>query len=104
ELVEQAEEKYGVSASAPVMVGGGQAAAGAPAEEEKSEFDVVLESAGNQKIKVIKVVKDITGVGLKDAKAMVDEAPKTLKEGVAKDEAEEMKEKLEEVGATVELK
>lgn len=104
ELVEQAEEKFGVSATAPVMVGGGAAAGGGDAAEEKTEFDVVLDSVGNQKIKVIKAVKDITGLGLKDAKALVDDAPKAIKEAVAKDEAEKMKEELEEVGATVELK
>ncbi|MDO5018448.1 MAG: 50S ribosomal protein L7/L12 [Lagierella massiliensis] len=106
ELVKAAEEKFGVSASAPVVMGGAAVAGGdaAGAAEEKSEFDVVLESAGGEKIKVIKVVKDITGLGLKDAKALVDGAPKTIKEGVAKDEAEEMKSKLEEVGATIELK
>ncbi len=106
DLVKQAEEKFGVSASAPVVVGGAAAAGGegAGAADEKSEFDVVLESAGNEKIKVIKAVKDITGLGLKDAKALVDGAPKTIKETVAKAEAEEMKAKLEEVGATVELK
>ena len=103
ELVEAAEEKFGVSASAPVMVaGGGEAAAGGA--DEKSEFDVVLEEAGGQKIKVIKAVREITGLGLKDAKEMVDGAPNTIKEAVEKDEAEEMKSKLEEVGATVELK
>ncbi len=102
ELVEAAEEKFGVSASAPVMMsGGGEEAGGA---EEKSEFDVVLEEAGGQKIKVIKAVREITGLGLKDAKEMVDGAPNAIKEGVEKDEAEEMKSKLEEVGATVELK
>lgn len=102
ELVEAAEEKFGVSAAAPVVVGGAAAAGGAA--DEKSEFDVVLESAGSEKIKVIKVVKDALGVGLKDAKAFVDGAPKALKEGVSKEEAEELKSKLEEVGATVELK
>ncbi|HHX69005.1 MAG: 50S ribosomal protein L7/L12 [Miniphocaeibacter sp.] len=104
ELVKAAEEKFGVSASAPVVMGGPVAAGGEAAAEEKSEFDVVLESAGAEKIKVIKVVKDITGLGLKDAKALVDGAPKAIKEGVAKAEAEEMKAKLEEVGATIELK
>ena len=103
ELVKAAEEKFGVSASAPVMVAGG-AAEGAGAAEEKSDFDVVLESAGAQKIKVIKVVREITGLGLKEAKEMVDGAPKAIKEGVAKEEAEEIKTKLEEVGAVVELK
>lgn len=103
ELVKAAEEKFGVSASAPVMVaGGGEAVAGGA--EEKSDFDVILESAGAQKIKVIKVVREITGLGLKEAKEMVDGAPKSIKEGVSKDEAEEMKTKLEEVGAVIELK
>ena len=101
ELVKAAEEKFGVSASAPVMVAG--AAAGAAAEE-KTEFDVVLANAGASKVKVIKVVRDATGLGLKEAKDLVDNAPKTLKEGVSKEEAEEMKAKLEETGATVEVK
>ncbi|WP_226392449.1 50S ribosomal protein L7/L12 [Ructibacterium gallinarum] len=102
DLVKALEEEFGVSAAAPVMVAG--AAAGAAAEEEKSEFDVVLASAGAQKIKVIKVVREITGLGLAEAKALVDGAPKTVKEAAAKDEAEEIKSKLEEVGASVELK
>ena len=101
ELVKAAEEKFGVSASAPVMVAG--AAAGAAAEE-KTEFDVVLANAGSSKVKVIKVVREITGLGLKEAKDLVDNAPKTLKEGVSKEEAEEMKAKLEAAGATVEVK
>ena len=101
ELVKAAEEKFGVSASAPVMVAG--AAAGAAAGE-KTEFDVVLANAGASKVKVIKVVREITGLGLKEAKDLVDNAPKTLKEGVSKEEAEEMKAKLEETGATVEVK
>ena len=101
ELVKAAEEKFGVSASAPVMVAG--AAAGAAAEE-KTEFDVVLANAGASKVKVIKVVREVTGLGLKEAKDLVDNAPKTLKEGVSKEEAEEMKAKLEEAGATVEVK
>ena len=101
ELVKAAEEKFGVSASAPVMVAG--AAAGAAAEE-KTEFDVVLANAGASKVKVIKVVREITGLGLKEAKDLVDNAPKTLKEGVSKEEAEEMKAKLEETGASVEVK
>ena len=101
ELVKAAEEKFGVSASAPVMVAG--AAAGATAEE-KTEFDVVLANAGASKVKVIKVVREVTGLGLKEAKDLVDNAPKTLKEGVSKEEAEEMKAKLEETGATVEVK
>ena len=104
ELVKAIEEKFGVSAAAPVAV----AAAGAPAEaagaEEKSEFDVILKDAGASKIKVIKVVREATGLGLKEAKALVDGAPKEVKTGVAKAEAEEMKKKFEEVGATVELK
>jgi large subunit ribosomal protein L7/L12 len=101
ELVEACEEEFGVSASAPVMVAG--AAAGAAAEE-KTEFDVVLQSAGAKKIGVIKVVREITGLGLKEAKALVDGAPGTIKEAVAKEEAEEMKAKLEEAGAVIELK
>ena len=101
ELVKAAEEKFGVSASAPVM--GAGAAAGAAAEE-KTEFDVVLANAGASKVKVIKVVREVTGLGLKEAKDLVDNAPKTLKEGVSKEEAEEMKAKLEETGATVEVK
>ncbi|WP_430886528.1 50S ribosomal protein L7/L12 [Fusibacter sp. JL216-2] len=101
ELVEACEEEFGVSASAPVMVAGGAAGGAA---EEKSEFDVVLQSAGAKKIGVIKVVREITGLGLKEAKALVDGAPETVKEAVAKEEAEEMKAKLEEAGASVELK
>lgn len=103
DLVKALEEEFGVSAAAPVMVAGGAAAGGAAAEE-KTEFDVVLASAGDQKIKVIKVVREITGLGLAEAKAVVDGAPKTVKEAAAKEEAEEIKTKLEEVGATVELK
>ena len=98
ELVKACEEEFGVSAAAAVVAGG------AAAEAEKSEFDVVLASAGDSKIKVIKAVREITGLGLKDAKGIVDGAPKTIKEGVAKADAEEMKSKLSEVGATVELK
>ena len=101
ELVKAAEEKFGVSASAPVMVAG--AAAGVAAEE-KTELDVVLANAGSSKVKVIKVVRELTGLGLKEAKDLVDNAPKTLKEGVSKEEAEEMKAKLEETGASVEVK
>ncbi|WP_288867769.1 50S ribosomal protein L7/L12 [uncultured Parvimonas sp.] len=104
ELVKAAEEKFGVSASAPVVVGavaGGEAAAAA---EEKSEFDVILASVGAEKMKVVKAVKDLSGLGLKEAKEIVDNAPKAIKEGVSKEEAEQMKAKLEEVGATVELK
>ena len=96
ELVKAIEEEFGVSAAAPVMVAG--------AAEEKTEFDVVLKSAGANKINVIKVVKEATGLGLKEAKAMVDEAPKTIKEGVSKDDAEALKTKLTEAGAEVELK
>ncbi len=95
DLVKALEEEFGVSAAAGAAEGGA---------EEKSEFDVVLAGAGAQKIKVIKVVREITGLGLADAKALVDGAPKTIKEAVSKDEAEEMKTKLEEVGAQIELK
>ena len=101
ELVKACEEELGVSAAAPVAVAG--AAAGAAAEEQ-TEFTVVLTSAGDQKIKVIKAVREITGLGLKDAKALVDGAPNNVKENVEKDEAESIKAKLEEVGAGVELK
>ncbi len=100
DLVKAIEEEFGVTAAAPVAVAGG----GAEAAAEKTEFDVVLESAGSQKIKVIKVVREITGLGLKEAKELVDNAPKPLKEGVSKEEAEEIKAKLEEVGANVEVK
>ena len=103
ELVKAAEEKFGVSAAAPVMVAGGAAAGGA-AVEEKSEFDVILADAGSSKVGVIKVVREITGLGLKDAKDLVDGAPKPVKEGVSKEEAEEMKAKLEGAGAKVEVK
>ena len=103
ELVKACEEEFGVSAAAPVAVAGAGAAAGAAAEE-KTEFDVVLTNAGAGKIKVIKVVRELTGLGLKEAKDMVDGAPKTVKEGVSKEDAENMKAKLEEVGATVEIK
>ena len=103
ELVKACEEEFGVSAAAPVAVAGA-VAGGAAAAEEKTEFDVVLASAGSQKIKVIKVVRELTGLGLKEAKEIVDGAPKTLKEGVSKEEAEDMKAKLAEVGAEVEVK
>ena len=103
ELVHAVEEEFGVSAAAAVAVAGPVAAAGAAAEE-KTEFDVVLADAGAEKIKVIKAVREITGLGLADAKALVDGAPKTLKEAAAKEEAEDIKKKLEEVGAKVELK
>jgi len=102
ELVKACEEEFGVSAAAAVVAGG--AVAGAAAAEEKTEFDVVLTSAGDNKIKVIKAVREITGLGLKEAKEIVDGAPKTLKEGVSKDEANDMKAKLEEVGAAIEIK
>ena len=103
ELVHALEDEFGVSAAAPVAV----AAAAAPAAEaaaEKTEFDVVLASFGDEKIKVIKAVREITGLGLADAKAVVEAAPKAIKEGVFKDEAEDLKKKLEEAGAKVELK
>ena len=107
ELVKALEEEFGVSAAAPAAVAvapvaGGDAAA--PAAEEKSTFDVVLENAGQEKIKVIKVIREITALGLKESKEVADNAPKPVKEGVSKEEAEELKAKLEEVGATVELK
>ncbi len=102
DLVKALEEEFGVSAAAPVAAAG--AAAAAPAEEEKTEFNVILADAGAEKIKVIKAVRDITGLGLKEAKALVDGAPGTLKEAVSKDEAEAMKKSLEEVGAKVEIK
>ena len=104
ELVKALEEEFGVSAAAPVAVAAAPVAGGAAAAEEKTEFDVVLKSAGDNKIKVVKAVKDITGLGLKEAKAIVDEAPKTLKEAVSKDDAEAIKTKLSEVGAEVEIK
>lgn len=105
ELVKELEEEFGVSAAAPVAVAAAPAAAGgaAPADE-KTEFEVVLKAAGSEKIKVIKVVREITGLGLKEAKDMVDGAPKTVKEGVSKEEATEIENKLKEVGATVEVK
>ena len=103
ELVSAIEEKFGVSAAAAVAVAGPVAGAAAAAEE-KTEFDVVLAEAGAEKIKVIKVVREITGLGLGEAKALVDGAPKTLKEAAPKEEAESIKAKLEEVGAKVELK
>lgn len=104
ELVKDMEEKFGVSAAAPVAVAAAPAAGAVAGGEEKSDFDVVLASAGDKKINVIKVVRELTGLGLKEAKAMVDGAPATVKEGVAKATAEEMKAKLEEAGASVELK
>lgn len=107
ELVKDLEEKFGVSAAAPVamMAGGAPGDAGAaPAEEEKTEFDVILTAAGDKKIQVIKEVRAITGLGLKEAKALVDEAPKPVKEGIVKEEAEKIKEQLEGAGAQVEIK
>ncbi|AZV61817.1 50S ribosomal protein L7/L12 [Peribacillus castrilensis] len=100
DLVKAIEEEFGVTAAAPVAV----AAAGGAAAEEKTEFDVVLTSAGDQKIKVIKAVREVTGLGLKEAKELVDNTPKAIKEGASKEEAEEIKAKLEEVGAGVEVK
>ena len=104
DLSKMLEEKWGVSAAAAVAVAAGGAVAGAAAAEEKDEFDVILAEAGANKINVIKEVRAITGLGLKEAKDLVDGAPKTIKEGVAKAEAEEMKKKLEEAGAKIELK
>ena len=104
ELVKMLEEEFGVSAAAPVAVMGAAAGAAPAAEEEKSEFTIVLKEAGANKIAVIKIVKELTGLGLGEAKALVDGAPKVIKEGVSKEEAEEIKAKLSEVGATVELK
>ena len=101
ELVKSCEEEFGVSAAAPVAAAGGTTTAAA---EEKTEFDVILASVGSEKIKVIKAVREITGLGLKEAKEVVDGAPKAVKEGVSKEEAEEIKTKLSEVGATVEVK
>ncbi|MDU6784285.1 50S ribosomal protein L7/L12 [uncultured Peptoniphilus sp.] len=106
EVVKVLEEEFGVSAAAPAAVAAAPVAGGAApaAAEEKTEFDVIITEAGQEKVKVIKVVKDLTGLGLKDAKAVVDGAPKAVKEGVSKDEADEIKAKLEEAGATVEVK
>ncbi|ADQ46047.1 ribosomal protein L7/L12 [Caldicellulosiruptor kronotskyensis 2002] len=107
EMVKALEEEFGVTAAAPVAVAAAPVAgaqAAAPAAEEKTEFNVILADAGSDKIKVIKVVREITGLGLKEAKDLVDSAPKPIKENVSKDEAEQIKKKLEEVGAKVELK
>lgn len=104
ELVKALEEEFGVSAAAPVAVAAAPAGEGAAAVEEKTEFDVILKAAGDNKMKVVKAVKDITGLGLKEAKAIVDEAPKPVKEKVAKEAAEEVKKQLEELGAQVEIK
>ena len=102
DLVKAVEEEFGVSAAAPVAVAG--AAAAAPAAEEKTEFDVVLKSFGAKKLDVIKVIREITGLGLKEAKDLVEGAPKTVKEGLSKEDAEAMKEKIAATGAEVELK
>jgi large subunit ribosomal protein L7/L12 len=108
QLTKELEEEWGVSAAAPVavaaVVGGGADAGAAAAEEEQTEFDVVLTDVGSQKIQVIKVVRELTGLGLKEAKAVVDGAPGPVKEGASKEEAEEAKGKLEAVGATIEIK
>ena len=104
ELVKAMEEKFGVSAAAPVAVAAAGGAAGGAAAEEKTEFNVMLTAVGDKKINVIKAVREATGLGLKEAKALVDGAPAAVKENVAKAEAEELKKKLEEAGATVELK
>ena len=102
ELIKALEEKFGVSAAMPMASGNGAAAAGAPAEE-KTSFDVILKSAGDQKVNVIKVVKEATGLGLMEAKELVNSAPKPIKTGLKKDEAEELRKKLVDVGAVVEL-
>ena len=104
ELVKACEEEFGVSAAAPVAVAGAAGAAVASEAEEQSEFTVVLTGPGTEKIKVIKVVREITGLGLKEAKDLVDKAPSNIKEGVSKEEAEEVKTKLADAGASVELK
>ena len=104
DLSKMLEEKWGVSAAAAVAVAAGGAAAGAAAAEEKTSFDVVLKSAGSAKLQVVKAVKEACGLGLKEAKDLVDGAPSTVKEGLAKDEAESLKKTLEEAGAEVELK
>ena len=107
ELVKELEDKFGVSAAAPVAVAAGPAAAAAPAEaaEEKTEFDVVLKEVGGEKLKVIKVVREVVaGLGLKEAKELVEGAPKTIKEGASKEDAEKIKAKFAEVGATIEIK
>lgn len=104
ELVKELEEVFGVSAAAPVAVAAAGAPAAGAAAEEQTEFDVVLVETGGEKIKVIKVVREITGLGLKEAKELVDGAPSKIKEGIAKDEAEALKSKIEEFGAKVEVK
>jgi len=104
QLVKMLEDQWGVSAAAPVAVAAAGAIPAAAAEEEQTEFEVVLKEVGAKKINVIKVVREVTSLGLKEAKDVVDSAPKSVKEGVTKDEAEEIKKKFEEVGATVEVK
>lgn len=104
ELVKALEEEFGVSAAAPVAVAAAPVAGGVVAAEEKTEFDVILKSAGGNKIQVIKAVREVTGLGLKEAKAIVDEAPKPIKEGASKEDAESIKTKLTEAGAEVEVK
>ena len=104
ELVKAVEEEFGVSAAAPVAVAGGAAAAAAPAAEEKTEFDVVLTGFGDKKLGVIKVIREITGLGLKEAKDLVEGCPKNVKEGISKEDAEKLKEQLVAAGATVEIK
>ncbi|MBW2645662.1 MAG: 50S ribosomal protein L7/L12 [Deltaproteobacteria bacterium] len=104
ELVKELEEKFGVSAAAPVAMAAMPAAGGEAAAEEKTEFDVILTGPGDKKIQAIKVVRAITGLGLKEAKALVDSAPKPVKEGVSKDEAADLQKQLEEAGASVEVK
>ncbi len=103
-FVKEFEDRYGVSAAAPVAIAAAGAAAAAPVAEEKTSFDVILTGAGDKKIQVIKVVRELTGLGLKEAKDLVDGAPKPVKTGVSKEEAASMKTKLEEQGATVEIK
>ena len=104
ELAAILKDEYGIEPAAAAVAVAGPAAGGADAAEEKSEFDVILKAAGGSKLAVVKLVKELTGLGLKEAKAIVDEAPKAIKEGVAKDEAEALKTQLEEAGAEVELK
>lgn len=104
ELVKTLEDELGVSAAAPIAVAAAGAVGGAEAAEEKTEFDVVLEDAGAERVKVIKVAREVTGLGLKEAKDLVDGAPKTLKEAVSKDEAEDIKKKVEEAGGKVSIK
>ena len=104
ELVKMLEEKWGVSAAAPVAMAAGVPAAGGAVAEEKTEFDVILAEVGAKKINVIKAVREVTSLGLKEAKDLVEAAPKAIKEGVAKDEAEEIKKKFEEAGAKIEIK